>query len=62
MLKLLRNPGLTFFMECHSGLSAKIAQEAGQTVRHWSNYILRTCRPNCIISIGLPTDSVEYTK
>tara|TARA_B110001452_G_scaffold254821_1_gene246708 strand:- start:446 stop:1294 length:849 start_codon:yes stop_codon:yes gene_type:complete len=29
MLKLLRKPGLTFFMECHSGLSAKIAKEAG---------------------------------
>jgi phosphoenolpyruvate phosphomutase len=29
MLKLLRKPSLTLFMECHSGLSAKIAQEAG---------------------------------
>jgi phosphoenolpyruvate phosphomutase len=29
MLKLLRKPGLTFFMEAHSGISAKIAKEAG---------------------------------
>lgn len=29
MLNLLRKPGLTYFMECHSGLSAKIAKEAG---------------------------------